>query len=216
MALRKVYKSDIYRLGVEMRYRGYRVGEHPSFGGVHAAYHIANSKHLRGEAIDLNWNISVPKNAEENRRFDRLALELPRRNFGTIWNRGPGDHDAHLHAETYGYQYAGRVRLKAPVYWRKVSVNGTWDANTTRALQEWLGTPVTGGISSSGSTVIKALQAFLNTEQRGNLVIDGARGPKTYKALQRYLGTPVTGGMSRTGSTMVYEMQRRLNARGHL
>lgn len=218
MALNKTLKADIVRLGVEMQYRGLTVWEHSRFGGVNPVYHMSNSKHSRDEAIDLNLNPRVPSSAAEDRRFDRLAPELVRRRFGAIWNRGPGDHTSHLHAETWGnpLQYRGRYRLKRAISWRKLTVDGTWGPSTTRALQEWLGTPVTGGISQRGSSVIKALQAFLNTELRGSLKIDGTLGPATYRALQRYLGTPVTGKVSRRGSTMVKAMQRRLNSYGSL
>jgi ribosomal protein S6E (S10) len=81
------------------------------------------------------------------------------------------------------------------------------------ALEEWLGRPVNGTFDVYTA---KALQAFLNTEQRGSLRIDGNFNGESVKALQRYLGTPVTGGYSKSGSTMVKAMQRRLAAYGHL
>lgn len=208
---------DIIRLGKEMQYRGFQVWEHSQFGGVNPRYHMPNSKHGRDLAIDLNYNPRVPKNAEEDRRFDRLAPELVRRKFGCIWNRGRGDHDSHLHAETWGspVQYGGRYRLKRRRYWRKLKADGTWGPQTTRALQEWLGTPVDGKFDWGGRSA-KALQAFLNTELRGSLKIDGKFGRNSIKALQRYLGTPQTGAYSDRGSTMVKAMQLRLSAYGHL
>lgn len=213
--MNKTQKGDIYRLGVEMQHRGLAVWEHSKFNGIKGR-HVRNSKHYRDEAIDLN--LLNKGQAAEDRRFDRMAPELVRRRFGVIWNRGPGDHTTHLHGETWGnpLQYNGRYRLKRKISWRKLTQDGTWGKNTTRALQEWLGTPVTGGISRRGSTVIKALQAFLNTELRGNLTIDGTIGPATITALQRYLGTPRTGKYSQRGSTMVRAMQTRLNRYGHL
>lgn len=222
---RKNNRWDVIRLGYEMLARGYSVWEHPLFGGVNPRYHIPNSKHnpdpAKAEAIDLNWNPKVPTSREEDDRFDRMALELDRRLFGVIWNRGnfPGDHSSHLHAETRGNpeQYKGRYRLKRAVKWRRLTEDGTWGKQTTLALQEWLGTPATGGISKRGSTVIKALQRFLNTEARETVLkADGTMGPLTIKQLQKHLGTPQTGKYSKRGSTMVREMQRRLNDRGHL
>lgn len=215
---RKTHKNDVYRLGLEMQARGYTVWEHSKFGGVNPRAHIRNSKHLRDEAIDLNYRPQVPSSRAEDDRFDRLALELVARDFGAIWNRGPGDHTAHLHAETYGnpVQYEGRVRLKRPVKWRRLVEDGTLGPQTIMAMQEWLGTPVDGVISRP-STMVKALQRYLNTEARRNvLVVDGLLGPKTISELQRYLGTPVTGKYSARGSTMWREVQRRLNARGHI
>lgn len=213
----KTYRSDIVRLGIEMQYRGLTVWEHSAFGGANAKYHMRNSKHMRDLAIDLNYNPRVSSSWEENRRFDRLAPELVRRRFGCIWNRGPGDHTNHLHAETWGnpVQMAGRYRLKRSITWRKPVADGAWGRLTTLALQEWLGTPADGKFDRGGRAA-KALQAFLNTELRGNLKIDGIFGPASIRALQRYLGTPQTGGYSRKSSPMVKAMQRRLAAYGHL
>lgn len=206
--MNKTLRADIVRLGIEMQHRGFAVWEHSAFGGVKKGAHMPNSKHGRDLAIDLNYNPRVPTSAEEDRRFDRLAPELVSRDFGVIWNRGRNDHTTHLHAETYGspMQYAGRYRLKAKRSWRRLTVDGSWGAQTTLALQEWLGT----------SNWQKALQAFLNTELRGSLKIDGIFGAKSITALQRYLGTPQTGGYSSKGSTTVKAMQRRLNSYGHL
>lgn len=213
----KTQKGDIVRLGIEMKHRGYAVWEHSGFGGVKRGAHMPNSKHARDEAIDLNFNPRVPTSAEEDRRFDRLAPELVRRFFGVIWNRGPGDHSTHLHAETWGrpLQYSGRYRLKRRRTWRKLKADGSWGRLTTLALQEWLGTPADGNFDW-GSNSAKALQAFLNTELRGNLKIDGKFGPASIRALQRYLGTPQTGKYSKSGSTLVKAMQSRLSKYGHL
>jgi len=119
--MNKIYRSDIVRLGIEMQYRGFKVWEHSAFGGVNPAYHMPKSKHSRDLAIDVNYNPRVPSSWAEDRKFDRLAPELVRRRFGCIWNRGPGDHDHHLHAETWGspLQYPGRYRLKQRITWRK-------------------------------------------------------------------------------------------------
>lgn len=235
MAVMKSQKADIVRLGVELQYRRNRVREHPLFGGVHPTAHISNSKHKLGRAIDVNRE-SLGQ-AEENRFFDMLAGELWNRKFGRIWNRGPGDHQFHLHAETIvslSENYPGRVRRKGNLQIERVAVDGILGPTTMRVWQHWLGTPVTGKISEKNSTFTKALQAYINTETRGNLKLDGIWGKKTTSGLQTVLGTPVDGVISNqssrhpwpikayetraaaTGSTMIAEIQNRLNTKGHI
>src|SRR5690625_2203716 len=106
----------------------------------------------------------------------------------------------------------------------KLTVDGKWGPDTTRALQRALGTPVDGIISNQlrnnvttalygntvrfgrgGSPMVRALQRKVGAK------VDGYLGPETVRNLQRYLGTPVDGVISRPSSLMVKEMQRRLN-----
>lgn len=103
-----------------------------------------------------------------------------------------------------------------------ITVDGYWGADTTRALQKYLGTYVDGIISGQhntattkqissvtyskvGSPMVKELQRLLGVKA------DGLIGVDTIKALQKRLGTPVDGVISRP-SPMVKELQRRLNA----
>lgn len=236
MAIMKAQKADILRLGHELRLRGFSVYEHPAFGGVNPKWHIRGSKHLDGRALDSGRNPAsgAPVSIFERTAFDALAPELDRRRFGVIWWRTapgkPQDHRDHLHAETresngqqYPRRYSNSGAARVPTA-RGVDIHGRPDLVTDGTLgkltlertQLWLGTPVTGAFSTRGSTMIRALQAYLNTEQRGSLTLDGTLGPATLRQLQRYLGTPVTGKYSRRGSTMVRELQRRLNARGNI
>lgn len=101
--------------------------------------------------------------------------------------------------------------------------DGWWGVQTTRALQQALGTvadgelwnqsrnpitlKITGGVKfgSGGSPVIRVLQKKVGAK------VDGYLGVETFRKLQAYLGTPVDGEMW-TPSTAVKEMQRRLNA----
>lgn len=107
-----------------------------------------------------------------------------------------------------------------------LEADGYWGEATTRLLQEVLGTPVDGAVSSQdstwreqnpgltsgwewtdapeGSLVIDALQRRLGVKA------DGLVGPGTFRALQSYLGTPVDGVVSE-GSAMVMALQQRLN-----
>lgn len=108
-------------------------------------------------------------------------------------------------------------------------VDGFWGSSTTRRLQQELGTPVDGVVSSQsvawrdvnpglttgwrwvadaqGSRVIAALQRKVGMASGDR---DGKIGPQTIRALQRYLGTRVDGVISRDSSA-VMALQRRLN-----
>lgn len=108
-----------------------------------------------------------------------------------------------------------------------LKVDGFWGSATTRRLQQELGTPVDGVVSSqpitwksmnpglttgwdweggrgNGSRVISAYQALLSVER------DGKIGPNTIRAFQRRMGTPVDGEIWEE-SVAVKELQRRLN-----
>ena len=117
-----------------------------------------------------------------------------------------------------------------------LEVDGYWGSATTSALQEVLGTPVDGIVSSqneswrkynpaltsgwewvpgemaTGSTVITALQSRIGANS------DGLLGQSTIRLLQRWVGAPVSGFFDnprrdRRGnepSNGVYELQLRL------
>ncbi|WP_153465156.1 N-acetylmuramoyl-L-alanine amidase family protein [Sediminibacillus terrae] len=105
----------------------------------------------------------------------------------------------------------------------KLKVDGVWGKQTTRVLQEVLGTVVDGVISNQlhnsvtkmivsgitfgkgGSMVIKALQKLIGANA------DGYLGPNTVRKLQQYLGTPIDGIIS-DPSMMVRALQRKLNS----
>ncbi|MGW2091292.1 peptidoglycan recognition protein family protein [Promicromonospora sukumoe] len=110
-----------------------------------------------------------------------------------------------------------------------ITVDGFWGSSTTRRLQQELGTPVDGVVSSQsvawrdvnpglttgwrwvadaqGSRVIAALQRRIGMPSGQR---DGKIGPQTIRALQRHLGTRVDGVISRESSA-VMALQRRLN-----
>lgn len=112
----------------------------------------------------------------------------------------------------------------------RLAVDGFWGTATTRRLQQELGTPVDGVVSSQsvawrnsnpglttgwdwvsdadGSRVLATLQRRIGM---GSGQVDGKIGPQTIRALQGYLGTPVDGVISRE-SRAVMELQQRLNA----
>lgn len=103
-------------------------------------------------------------------------------------------------------------------------VDGWWGSNTTRKLQETLGTVADGEIwhqwpsnrqdaftsgwqydtTCKGSPCIAALQRKIGCTD------DGIIGTETISKLQEYLGTPIDGRLDGP-STCVKELQRRLN-----
>lgn len=112
-----------------------------------------------------------------------------------------------------------------------LEVDGQWGEDTTRALQELMGTTVDGVISHQykqpginhpglyaaqwddsliGSDLIRAMQKVLREDNGYDDEIDGLAGPNFIKALQRRMGTTVDGKISTPKSEMVMEMQRRL------
>ena len=127
----------------------------------------------------------------------------------------------------------GAPAAKANPY---VPIDGLWGSGTTAGLQEVLGTPVDGIVSSqneswrkynpaltsgwewvpgemaTGSTVIAALQSRIGANS------DGLLGQSTIRLLQRWVGAPVSGFFDnprrdRRGnepSNGVYELQLRL------
>lgn len=110
-----------------------------------------------------------------------------------------------------------------------LAIDGLWSIQTTKRLQEYLGTVIDGKISHQsikykaknpglliaswqfehkakpeGSLCIKALQKKLKVNQ------DGLFGPITCKALQKYLKTVQDGGISNP-SICVKALQKALN-----
>ena len=91
--------GDLTTLGKSLQGMGFRVSEHPDFGGVHGV-HTKNSAHYRGEAMDINigeGNIEA-NNPAMSSKFDQLAEQLRTAGYKVIW-RAPG-HYNHLHVQT--------------------------------------------------------------------------------------------------------------------
>lgn len=135
-------------------------------------------------------------------------------------------HDKHSHIgirRSVANRSLGLWRPSAtPVVWvppvpGKLAVDGEMGRNTIKALQRRMGTPVDGVISRD-SSMVRALQRYLNSKLNSGLVIDGdglwqnGRFSWTIMALQQYLHTPMDGRLSAPKSMAVQELQRRLNA----
>lgn len=123
---------------------------------------------------------------------------------------------------------------KKKTYRKPLAITGVWDSATTKRAQEVFGTTVDGKVSNqnikykkdnpgltscfewektpgeNGSSLIKAIQEFLNKTINAGLTVDGFIGPKTIKAMQKWLKTVVDGYISNP-SSMVKAFQRWLN-----
>lgn len=115
-----------------------------------------------------------------------------------------------------------------------LTVDGWWGGNTTWRMQEVLGTPTDGKVSTqsehwkasnpglttgwqwvapsaaAGSQLIARHQTILRDRGRYSGAIDGLVGPMYFSGLQADLGTPVDGKIS-TQSRAVMALQERLN-----
>ena len=114
-----------------------------------------------------------------------------------------------------------------PVAPARLKVDGMWGSATTRRLQQKLGTPVDGIVSSqpvawratnpgltsgwdwetglaSGSRMISEFQQILGVNR------DGKFGENSIRAFQHRMGTPVDGELW-AKSAAIKELQRRLN-----
>ncbi|MDE9364019.1 lytic transglycosylase domain-containing protein [Luteipulveratus sp. YIM 133132] len=80
----------LIQLGHQLQAQGWRVSEHPAFGGVHPV-HGYQSLHDYHLAIDVNGP------GEQDGRADDLARKLWSEGWGVQW-RAP-DHDDHLHID---------------------------------------------------------------------------------------------------------------------
>jgi hypothetical protein len=88
--------NSLVALGYDLQRRGFRVSEHPSFGGVHHVHH--GWAHYAGRAIDIN----VGRGVVEARsgyagRFDHLAHELRSEGYTVLWR--VAGHFNHMHVQ---------------------------------------------------------------------------------------------------------------------
>lgn len=88
--------NSLVALGYDLQRRGFRVSEHPSFGGVHHVHH--GWAHYAGRAIDIN----VGRGVVEARsgyagRFDHLASELRSEGYTVLWR--VAGHFNHMHVQ---------------------------------------------------------------------------------------------------------------------
>lgn len=98
-------QNDIVALGHTLQSQGFRVSEHPAFGGVKGAtpekpwgVHSPTGGHGDGTAIDVNIGTgnTEARDPAMGAKFDKLADQLRASGYQVIW-RAPGHYD-HLHA----------------------------------------------------------------------------------------------------------------------
>ena len=91
------YSGSIVALGHQLQHQGFRVSEHPSFGGVHHV-HAHHSAHYSGHAIDINVGRGVfEARSGYAHHFDNLAANLRSEGYTVLW-RVPG-HYNHMHVQ---------------------------------------------------------------------------------------------------------------------
>jgi len=88
--------SSIVAFGHQLQHQGFRVSEHPSFGGVHHVHH--GWAHYAGRAIDVNVGRGVYEaHSRYAQRFDQLAADARAAGYTVLW-RVPG-HYNHMHIQ---------------------------------------------------------------------------------------------------------------------
>lgn len=89
--------SSIVSYGHQLQAAGYRVSEHPAFGGVHHVHH--GWAHYAGRAIDVNIGVGMREayNAGARHRFDMLAAQARAAGYTVLW-RVAGHYD-HIHIQ---------------------------------------------------------------------------------------------------------------------
>lgn len=88
--------NSLVALGYDLQHRGFRVSEHPRFGGVHHVHH--GWAHYAGRAIDINVGRGVVEaRSGYANRFDHLAAELRSEGYTVLWR--VAGHYNHMHVQ---------------------------------------------------------------------------------------------------------------------
>ena len=88
--------NSLVSLGYDLQHRGFRVSEHPSFGGGHRVHH--GWAHYAGRAIDINVGRGVVEaHSGYGHRFDQLASELRSEGYTVLWR--VAGHYNHMHVQ---------------------------------------------------------------------------------------------------------------------
>lgn len=88
---------SLVAFGHQLEASGFRVSEHPAFGGVHHVHH--GTAHYAGRAIDVNIGTGMVEanNPLGRQRFDALAARARAAGYTVRW-RVAGHYD-HIHIE---------------------------------------------------------------------------------------------------------------------
>lgn len=89
--------SSLVAYGRQLQAAGYRVSEHPAFGGVHHVHH--GWAHYAGRAIDINIGRGIKEayNPATRARFDALAAQARAAGYTVLW-KVAGHYD-HIHIQ---------------------------------------------------------------------------------------------------------------------
>jgi hypothetical protein len=187
---------------------GFRVSEHPSYGGVTRGAHSTNSWHYDGLAADLNYGpAGAPASERTRARFaikvaDSMGLGVIYARDGTVGSAA--SHRNHLHVDVGTTSNYGRGRVPAPAGTRKTQQlqqvahfplaqrDNLWGPNTDQRLQairaasRMHGTKFPYGVKTAQLAV--------------GVTADGKWGPKSraahdkaVAALQRVVSVSATG-----------------------
>lgn len=126
-------KGGLVEFGRLLQTRGFRVSEHPLFGGV-SQVHTKNSKHYSNQAIDVNY--APGTSVLEQRAIDAIVHLAKDYGLETIW-RAPG-HFNHAHFQEGGRSILGKVfgaikdavgaMIGSPLNWLRDTVRGSYGA----------------------------------------------------------------------------------------
>ncbi|MFE5307848.1 peptidoglycan-binding protein [Isoptericola sp. NPDC056605] len=187
---------------------GFRVSEHPSYGGVTRGAHSKNSWHYDGLAADLNYGPAGAPSSERTRArtaikvADSMGLGVIYARDGTVGSAA--SHRNHVHVDVGTTSNYGRGTVLAPA-----------GSRTTQRLQQVAHFPLAQRDNLWGPSTDQRLQAIraasrmhgtkfpygVKTAQRAvGVTADGKWGPKSraahdkaVAALQRVVGVSATG-----------------------
>lgn len=89
--------TSIVSYGHMLQHSGFRVSEHPAFGGVHHVHH--GWAHYSGRAIDVNIGRGATEasNPSMRRRFDAVAARARAAGYTVLWR--VAGHFNHIHIQ---------------------------------------------------------------------------------------------------------------------
>lgn len=202
-----------------------------TWNGIHTDTNdIYMSSRLTHNFYRIVSNENIPSGGKS---IDAVAREV----INGLWGNGDARSSALINA---GYDptvvqskvnelLSGDTSSSITDQFTKLTLDGKWNAATTRRLQEYHNTTKDGEVSHQyrqavnqnlysaqfdntliGSQLIRAIQIGLRSKGFYTGVIDGLCGENTIRGMQRALGTTVDGIISPT-SQMVRAMQTALN-----
>ena len=187
---------------------GFRVSEHPAYGGVTRGAHASRSWHYDGLAADLNWGPpGAPASERANAKFAiRVANSL---GLGVIYARdgtagSAAQHRSHLHVDVGSTSNYGRglvavpqgqrrtQSLQAAVHFGWAKRDNLWGTNTDKRLQavraasRMHGTRFPHGVRTAQRAVGTTADGKWGAKSR-------AAHDKTVAAMQRAMSVSPTG-----------------------